>query len=143
MEEISGNNVKSLAAKYRLSSGRPCSVSQWENAIKKFMQLYCDDLAKIEGLYIGHVKAILVLPSGYIKASCVDAALGVNIEGEISAESAEEATLTVNSVVFGINAPANKSLLGKTLDIAFSETGICAEEIEMPPACHHQHHHHH
>ena len=143
MEEITGNHVESSAAKFRLSSGRPCSVSQWENAVKNFMQLYCADLAKIEGLYIGHIKAILVFPSGYIKASCVDAALGVYIEGEISAEAAEEATLTVNSVVFGINSSANISLLGNTLNIALSETGICAEEIEIPPACHHHHHHHH
>ncbi len=140
MEELTGNNFKAFTAEFRLSSGRSCNVSQWENAVKKLMQLYCADLAKLESLYIGHVKAILVLPCGYIKASCVDTALGINMEGEMNAEAAEEADLTVNSVVFGIDAPANSSLLRKALQTAFADTGISAEEIETPPVCHHHHH---
>ncbi|MCS7102967.1 MAG: hypothetical protein NZ992_03695 [Candidatus Korarchaeum sp.] len=62
---------------------------------------------------IGHIKTYLRTESGYVRADTIGVKYGVNVENNIK-KPEREASLTINSIVIGLN---EREVTGITLNI--------------------------
>lgn len=110
---MSSLELHPLAATLRWWLPAPLSLDEWAALMADYLSAIAGDCQAMGQVVIGHIKALALLPDGgFVRASAVSAAHPVDTEirtGE--RHEAQELTLTVNVIVYGLPLSAARQIV--------------------------------
>lgn len=153
---------EALAVQTRLKARENMTSVNWQEIGCFFIKNYLEQLEKIKGVIIGHIKAIIELDhENFIKFSSVRADQKVNVLANDQSASSQEVALTFNGIVANVlesdNLKCFHLALERTCCVYCLVTDYREKELnqthshaqdETCPVCHEHHHgdcqgHHH
>lgn len=100
----------------QLKAQQPISASDWSQIVKQLMQNYVTRISSDEKRIIGHIKCFSELSeTSFIKASCIDANLGIHIDQKLNNENTSNITLLLNALVANLNEEENNNIFLSSL----------------------------